>query len=208
MLSPTQGHTPKSSTPLSGQQDSVPAPLPNSTNPPTKQASNLPPPRHLLPIIGCSSTVMSFLKLRVAGCLLDFLPVHLLSLANGNPGHSGKGGVHSSRKQGLGEGCEFMLHILWIGAHGGEGETVQAHPLQLVSTPLLSPVFSRCRASHTLTHCLIYLMRYIQGLCIKRVSSILAFLQPLPPPEGQKPPCHLFLKRQTGRSLHATNIGI
>lgn len=64
---------------------------------------------------------MSSLKPRVAGCWLVAPPVHLTSLANGNTGHSGKGGVHSSRKQWLGEGCEFMLHILWIGAHGREG---------------------------------------------------------------------------------------
>lgn len=110
MLSQRRGHTPpKSSTPLSSQQERVPAP-PHYANPPTKQRpASLPSP---LSIIGCFSSEMSSLKPRVAGCWLAALPVHLPSLANGNPSHSGKGGVHSSRKQWLGEGCEFMLHIL------------------------------------------------------------------------------------------------
>lgn len=40
MLSQNQGHTPKSSTPLSSQQDGVPAPHPYSTlHQPTNQAT-------------------------------------------------------------------------------------------------------------------------------------------------------------------------
>lgn len=65
---------------------------------------------------------------------------------------------------------------------GKEKQSRPTHPLQLVNTPLLSPLFSRCRATHTMTHCLIYLIRYIQGLCIKRAFSILFFHSSNPSP--------------------------
>lgn len=178
MLSPNAEATPPRAQPhfLANKHASLP---PHSTNPPTEQPpASLPSP---LPIIGCSSSDMSSLKPTVAGCWLAAQPVRPPSLTNGNPGHSGKGGVHSSRKQWLGEGCEFMLHILWIGAHGREGEAVPAHPLQLVNAPLLLR-FSRCRASHTVTHCLIYLIRYITRPLHQKISfySVRSFFSPLP----------------------------
>lgn len=84
------------------------------------------------------------------------------------------------------------------------------HPLQLVNTPLLSPLFFRRKSythTHTITHCLIYLIRYIQGLCIKRSHSALFLHSSNPSPsEGEKPPCHL-LRKQTACSLHTRNMG-
>lgn len=119
-----QVHTPKSSTLLSSQQDCVPG----LHAPPTTNATSHPPatpaPRHCLRLRRYEFPRSQ----RVAGCWLGAVPDRPPSTANANPGHSGKGGVHSSRKQWLGEGCELMLHILWICAHGREEEAVRAHP--------------------------------------------------------------------------------
>lgn len=121
-LSQRQGHTPQELNP-NFQPTRV------CSCPPTEPDHSFPPPYNL-----CFSRLATQpLKWvpwcqEAAGYRLDMLPVRLRGPANRNPGHSGKGGVHSSRKQWLGEGYELMLHILWIGAHGREGETIQAHP--------------------------------------------------------------------------------
>lgn len=157
MLSQNQGHTPKSSTPLSSQQDGFSAPHPYSTlHQTTNQAAArlhaISTPHHWL--------LQDWEFPESVSCCLADLPVHLSSLANQNPGHSGKGGVHSSRKQWLGEGCKFMLHILWIGAHGRKGETVQAHPLTTACEH--ATILSLCRYAYTRHDPLSYLPDKIQ----------------------------------------------
>lgn len=181
MLSQRRGHTPQELNPTF--QPTRACPCPPAT--PTHQPSSLPPPCHLRsPSLAAPALKWVPLMPRVAGCWPAVLPVYLTSLANGNPSHSGKGGVHSSRKQRLGEGCECSCYTFCESVHM-EGKGKQSRPthlLKLVNAPLVSTLFTigLYTHAHTMTHCLINLIRYMQGLCIESSPSIQ--LLPIPSP--------------------------
>lgn len=146
-----------------------------------------------LPIIGCSRTKSS-LKPRVAGWLI------CLSICQAWPmgiqAIQERVGYIPAGSSGWGRGASSCYTFCESEHMEGKGKQSRpTHPLQLVNTPLLLPLFSHYVATHThaMTHCLIYLIRYKQGLCIKRFLSILFifFLVPLPL-RGEKPPCHLL----------------
>lgn len=190
MLCWTGGHAPPRAQPyFLTNKTAPPSPhLPGADNPTNHQASRLPaisPPRHwLLP---------RFLESSLPACRLAPPLACLPERANGNPGHSGKGWgtfqQEAAAAAAEGEGCWFMLHILWISAHGGERETVQAHPQLLVNTPLLTAtiLFLAGLNTHIHTysctpHRLIYPLKYIEGLCIKESPySVPWFIRFQPP---------------------------
>lgn len=186
ILSWTRGHTPKNSTPLSSQQDSALHPHLTSAAPLNHQPSELPPPCHL------HSQWLAVQHL--ANCWLAFLPFYLLDSANGNPGYSGKGGVHSSRKQQqLGGRGSSSCYTFCESEHmEGKGkESRPTHPQQLENSPLLS-YHSVAVGLHTVTRSLIYLIN-IQGLWTKRPHFSSAPFFHVPP----HPPFR-------GRNLHVT----
>lgn len=81
------------------------------------------------------------------------------------------------------------------------------HPLQPVNTPLLSPLFSRCRATHH--DPLSYLPDKINIRPLHQKSlffSAAPFLLPLPRWGGETS-MSPFEKKQTALSLHARNMG-
>lgn len=120
-------------------------------NPPTKQPpASLPSP---LPIIGCSSFEMSFPDAKncrlLAGCA---------ACLSNKPGQweskpFRKGWCTFQQEAAAGGGVQvFMLHILWIGAHGRERETVQAHPPTKACECTTTLHTIHYRTKHTRTH--------------------------------------------------------
>lgn len=148
MLGRKQDHTPTSSTPLSSQQDWVPAPpVHQSTNQATSRLPVISTPHHWL--LQLWYEFPSSQELPAAGwmrCLSIYWawPMRIQAIQE-------RVGYIPAGSSGWGRGASSCYTFCESAHMEGKGKQSRpTHPLQLVNTPL----FSRCRAIHSMTYCL------------------------------------------------------